>query len=656
MALAAALTTAAPASARCTRISKDTDVEKIRTNPAGSFCLTQDIVLTQPFAPIDTFAGTLNGKGHTMTGLQNNIFNTLTGTVEKLHIVGANLDAEDGFLFTATNRYIGIVAGDLEYPGAILNVSVGGKLSLLGTATAVIAGGIVAFAGDGTDITNSQAEIAVQVTTDLTTYVGLIAGRVVDGTITQSSAVGTIAGIENNAKVGGFVGSIEGKALISGSSAYSALGDADPSTAGDNSFAGGFAGFIGPGARIEESAAASSLGFRNGNALGGFAGTNFGTVARSVASTLIHGLGSNALGGFIGDNEGTVSQSLADGSVFGDSTLNRIGGFFGATSGSTSECAALALAQGGDGQLAVGGFSGETFGAALTSLSYAIGKVIGGPQAVVGGFNGVLDSGGQIVSSYWTPATTGQKESRGGAALRVETFLSHLPPGFPPTDWKLTKGVATPYLDLPVGGDAFQAQLAMVIQSAQRERITPAAAHWSVYVFPPLGQFNDLAYAAPAAHEDAAALGAVYAILGRGIGMTDGIAKLQDVTIDTYFDDATQTTSWRGLIKQHATRGPWTQIAAAEPIGESNIIGAIRAHQTVIVSGSYDNGDGRKTHDLLATSFTDKKDGTVTGLVADDPWTGRQVLIDPISKAVTAPANFPLQGFNVTRFQTVTLN
>jgi hypothetical protein len=205
-----------------------------------------------------------------------------------------------------------------------------------------------------------------------------------------------------------------------------------------------------------------------------------------------------------------------------------------------------------------------------------------------------------------------------------------------------------------------QAQLTAIIappdDGPRATTAQPAAAHWSVYVFPPLGQFDDLAYATVATHEDAAALGTVYTILGRGIGFTDGVAQLQNVTIDTYFDDATKKTAWTDAIKQHARRGRWTQIAAAEPIGENNVIGALRAHHAVIVSGTYDNGDGRKTHYLLATSFTDKADGSITGLVADDPWTGHQVLIDPDSKAVSRPAHFPLHGFKVTRFQTVALD
>jgi hypothetical protein len=115
---------------------------------------------------------------------------------------------------------------------------------------------------------------------------------------------------------------------------------------------------------------------------------------------VLHGQGTSAIGGFIGDNSGTVSKSMSTGDANGFGPGNRIGGFFGDTSGSASECAALSRTDGLGTQLAMGGFSGETFGTALTSVSYAIGRVLGGPKEVVGGFNGVLDSGGQIASSY----------------------------------------------------------------------------------------------------------------------------------------------------------------------------------------------------------------------------------------------------------------
>jgi hypothetical protein len=59
---------------------------------------------------------------------------------------------------------------------------------------------------------------------------------------------------------------------------------------------------------------------------------------------------------------------------------------------------------------------------------------------------------------------------------------------------------------------------------------------------------------------------------------------------------------------------------------------------------------------MLATSFITDSDGHVTALVADDPWTGLQVRIDAQTKQVIAPADFPLAGFTVDAYETVTLD
>jgi hypothetical protein len=56
---------------------------------------------------------------------------------------------------------------------------------------------------------------------------------------------------------------------------------------------------------------------------------------------------------------------------------------------------------------------------------------------------------------------------------------------------------------------------------------------------------------------------------------------------------------------------------------------------------------------MLATSFIVDGGGTVTAVVANDPWTGRQVRIDPSTKTVTSPTDFPLENFKVIGFRTV---
>ena len=50
-------------------IATAADLEKLRENPEEDYTLTADIHLDENFTPIDYFAGTLNGQGHTISGL-----------------------------------------------------------------------------------------------------------------------------------------------------------------------------------------------------------------------------------------------------------------------------------------------------------------------------------------------------------------------------------------------------------------------------------------------------------------------------------------------------------------------------------------------------------------------------------------------------------
>ncbi|SDC15292.1 Predicted protein [Paenibacillus sp. UNCCL117] len=52
-----------------TEIATAADLALIRSNPGGDFKLTADITLTGLFTPISSFTGTLDGNGHTISGL-----------------------------------------------------------------------------------------------------------------------------------------------------------------------------------------------------------------------------------------------------------------------------------------------------------------------------------------------------------------------------------------------------------------------------------------------------------------------------------------------------------------------------------------------------------------------------------------------------------
>jgi hypothetical protein len=83
------------------------------------------------------------------------------------------------------------------------------------------------------------------------------------------------------------------------------------------------------------------------------------------------------------------------------------------------------------------------------------------------------------------------------------------------------------------------------------------------------------------------------------------------------------------------------------------VIGQMNAHRLVILRGTYTKpSGGAATHYMLGTLYT--KPGTaVLSVVADDPWTGTQVEINPATKKVIT-SNFPLANFKVDGFQPVT--
>jgi hypothetical protein len=97
-------------------------------------------------------------------------------------------------------------------------------------------------------------------------------------------------------------------------------------------------------------------------------------------------------------------------------------------------------------------------------------------------------------------------------------------------------------------------------------------------------------------------------------------------------------------------------IASATTLNASNVIGQMNLQKLVILRGSYAKpGGGTATHYLLATLYT-KIGASVQAVVAHDPWSGTQIEIDPASKTVVFPANFPLKNFKVNGYQSVTIN
>src|SRR6185312_13114059 len=145
-------------------------------------------------------------------------------------------------------------------------------------------------------------------------------------------------------------------------------------------------------------------------------------------------------------------------------------------------------------------------------------------------------------------------------------------------------------------------------------------------------------------------------MVARAIGTTNDIAQLRNAKIDgPFWDDAAQMASFRGPVTQYAMLGQLTPIPAATPIG-SNVVGPMKLGKLVLLRGTYRRPDHTLgTQWLLGTLFTRNPDRTLAAIVALDPWTGAQVMVDPTTKAVVSPAPFPLRNFRVNGFQPVML-
>jgi hypothetical protein len=178
-----------------------------------------------------------------------------------------------------------------------------------------------------------------------------------------------------------------------------------------------------------------------------------------------------------------------------------------------------------------------------------------------------------------------------------------------------------------------------------------------LFTFLPIGQRDDWEYATPPDHPNAASLATVYTMIARAIGIAQNREGLSAVTIDKYWDDASKTATWHGQLAKRATLGALTPLAGDARLNESNVIGEMRLGRLAILRGSFTRGNGSTgEHFMLGTLYTPYTDGDRGAVVANDPFTGQQVLIDRVTRRVFWPSDFPLADFTVDGYQPVTLN
>ncbi|MDR0665549.1 MAG: hypothetical protein LBF86_08550 [Helicobacteraceae bacterium] len=303
-----------------TEITDENGLKKIGDACANQYILRNDIALTSQWTPIcsygyppNTFAGVLNGEGHSITELSvdgDGVANAglfgaiaINGIVKNLKLKTANGKEING------TQSVGAIAGTSG--GLIDNVLFEGNISGYGSAT----GGIVGQ-NDGV-ISRSQFEGNVSGGD----YVGGIAGKGA-GKISGSRFEGNVSG---GSYVGGIAGCLDGD--INGS--YS---EGDVS---GNNYVGGIVGYL-YGADVRNAYSAASVS--GGSYVGGIAGAvhNNGGDAEINNSYSIGNISAegNFSGGIVGRTEISssnhgyiwIANNYSEGNISGDHNVSGIVG------------------------------------------------------------------------------------------------------------------------------------------------------------------------------------------------------------------------------------------------------------------------------------------------------------------------------------------
>ena len=380
-------------------------LQAMNTNLAGAYALGKDIDASDTatwnagagFAPIgdnstssnaSRFRGSLDGLGHTITGLTIDrsatdyvgLFGYTSGpTIRNVGLVGGSIIG---------SSYVGGLVGQIISGGTITNNYVTATVSGVGRV-----GGLVGGNNGGT-ITGSYAIGAVTGTGE---YVGGLAGwSSSGGTITNSYATGMVIG---ESQIGGLVGGNAGSVA----SSY-----ATGTVSGSGSNIGGLVG-LGDGGSTATGSHATGAVSGSGNYVGGLIGNSSGAVISSYAMGAVSG--DSIVGGLLGSNGGAVSGSYATGTVSGSGS---VGGLVGGNVGGSSVTSSYATgAVSGSGDY-VGGLTGSNSSTATIASSYATGTVAGGGN--VGGLTG--SNGGAVTNTYSTGTVSGSANYVGGLAGR----------------------------------------------------------------------------------------------------------------------------------------------------------------------------------------------------------------------------------------------
>ncbi|MEA1671883.1 MBG domain-containing protein [Nitrospirillum sp. BR 11163] len=324
-------------------VNTATNLQNLSTNLSGTYALGRDIDASATatwnsgagFAPINSFSGTLDGQGHTVTGLTINRPTTVAvglfgdtvanngPTVSNLGLVDVNIA---GF-----NRVGGLV-GRANGGGSLTNVHVTGSITGYGD----FIGGLIGQ-DELQSISNSWTNVSITIPKGYTgTGIGGLVGYQRSGALTNVYALGDVYA-PSMSRVGGLVGTDGAVGFGQGAAVSNAY--ATGAVTG-NDAVGGLIG-IAEGGSIATSYATGNVA--GVTSVGGLVGINANPITTSWASggvTLSSGSASS-IGGLVGTNGDSVSAGSITSSYWDTYSTGRAAAVGAVVGGSTSSAAAV---------------------------------------------------------------------------------------------------------------------------------------------------------------------------------------------------------------------------------------------------------------------------------------------------------------------------
>jgi len=569
----------------CTWIKTINQLQAMRNNLAGSYCLANDIDASTKsnFVPVgnaaNPFTGRLYGHGHVIRHL------TISSSAQYIGLFGytdqatiQDVGLTDVNIAGSNEVQIGALIGHAEASSGastIARVSVTGQLSCISDCSF---GGIVGALGANTTVTQSRSAA------DLT--------------------------LGSGGRVGGAVGYL----------------------------------FV-SSATLSRTSTSGKVSCDTPCAAGGLAGLSNGNVVSSYATGAVHGGDETYVGGAIGDTAGaTVQQCYATGAVSGGANAF-VGGLVGDLANSAvTESYAAGPVSGGTGAN-VGGLVGILFAniGQTTSVteSYAAGPV-SGAGATLGGLAAAKSGTGTISDddfAYWDVETTAAPGSAGGNARLTSDMRSTVPCCLPGHNnpWAQTANLSYPYLN---DNDIdFASPLATLVRSSKVfvflpiNQLDPAQ-----YMSAPA--HADEASLAAVYTMIARAIG----ITDNDANLIDvKIDKYfwNDATQTATWTGPITAHATRGALTSLSGTTP---LDATNVIGRMN-----QQQLVILRGTYKKSDGSAASHWLLGTLYTTADGGNLSTVVAHDPFSGAQIEIDPSTKRVLTPnfplANFKVNGY-----------